>query len=281
MGTRCCALYTEAMSPLAKTFAPDARLLSMDTSTQRLVIALSDGASLHGIDEEGGARASSRLLPAVMELMQRASWPMASLDAIAFARGPGAFTGLRTAASAAQGLAFGLGRPVLALDSLMIVAEDAWLQRPALLAEGVCVAVAMDARMDQIYAARYTRLGDGWQVDEEPALFDPEQLGKAWHGAPPQWVAGSALSAYASRLEVPAGSGALPTMAFAPQALAAVARQAWRAGLAVEPQDAQPLYVRDKVAFTTLEREAQRAEVAVAAAGVHGLGAATPSPPAL
>jgi tRNA threonylcarbamoyladenosine biosynthesis protein TsaB len=71
-------------------------------------------------------------------------------------------------------------------------------------------------------------------------------------------VAGSALSAYASRLEVPAGVAALPTMALPPQALAAVARRAWIAGLAVEPQDAQPVYVRDKVAFTTLEREAAR-----------------------
>ena len=236
----------------------DPCLLSLDTSTQRLVIALGEGVRSFGIDEEGGARASARLLPAVIELLQRAGWALSRLDAVAFARGPGAFTGLRTAASAAQGLAFGLQRPVLPLDSLMIVAEAARLQEPTTVIDGRCVTVAMDARMDQIYVARYTCRGEGWQVDAPPALVDPETLAALWRESPPEVVAGSAPQVHSARLALPSSARVVARLDRAADALGAVARAAWRDGLAVDPEAAQPLYVRDKVAFTTAEREAQR-----------------------
>ena len=72
-----------------------------------------------------GAQASARLLPEVLALLQRAGCTLQQVDAIGFGRGPGAFTGLRSACSVAQGLALGAGKPVLALDSLLLVAQDA------------------------------------------------------------------------------------------------------------------------------------------------------------
>jgi tRNA threonylcarbamoyladenosine biosynthesis protein TsaB len=250
--------------------APQPKLLALDTSTQRLVVALAVGDVTHGLDEEGGARASARLLPAVQELMQRAGLALRHLDAVAFARGPGAFTGLRAAASAAQGLAFGLGCPVLPIDSLMVVAEDARLQAiassvhadpardDAAWPDGTRVAVAMDARMGEIYAACWRWSQGTWHEEDAASLVDAEALSARWRELEPAVVAGTALDIHASKLEVPRGARAFTTMRHAPAALATLARRAWHAGHRVHPRDAQPLYVRDKVAFTTLERERMR-----------------------
>ena len=123
------------------------RLLAIDTSTDRLVIALDTDGKLRTLDEEGGGRASARVLPAVLDLLDRAGLRAAGLDAVAFGRGPGAFTGLRTACAVAQGLAWGAGRPVLPLDSLLVVAEDARAQLGLARADELWV--AMDARMDE------------------------------------------------------------------------------------------------------------------------------------
>lgn len=248
------------------------KLLALDTSTQRLVVALAVGDVTHGLDEEGGARTSARLLPAVQALMQRAGLALRDLDAVAFARGPGAFTGLRAAASAAQGLAFGLGCPVLPIDSLLVVAEDARLRSIASSAhggpahddavwpDGTRVAVAMDARMGEIYAASWRWSQGTWRDEDAAALVEPEALAARWRALEPGIVAGTALDVgHASRLEIPHGARAITTMLHAPAALASLARRAWHAGRGVHPREAQPLYLRDKVAFTTRERDEMRA----------------------
>ncbi len=223
-----------------------------------MVVALAIGAVTHGLDEEGGARASSRLLPAVQDLMQRAGLSLQDLHAVAFARGPGAFTGLRCAASAAQGLAFGLRLPVLPIDSLLVVAEEARLQLDSVAQRSACIAVAMDARMGQIYAARYGWRDGAWHDQDGASLVEPEALAALWRDAPPTVVAGTALGVYAQRLALAPNVRCIATMVHAPAALASLARRAWHAGHAVHPREAQPLYVRDKVAFTTRERDDMR-----------------------
>ena len=100
-------------------------LLALDTATETMALALCTPAQLRGQQEAGGALSSARLLPAIQALLADAGLALADLDAIAYGRGPGAFTGLRTACAVAQGLGFGANRPLLAIDSLMIVAEDA------------------------------------------------------------------------------------------------------------------------------------------------------------
>jgi tRNA threonylcarbamoyladenosine biosynthesis protein TsaB len=241
---------------------PPARVLAFDTSTERLAVALQARGKTFAVNAEGGAAASSTLLPHVQALLGRAGVALAELEFIAFGRGPGAFTGLRTACAVAQGLALGLGRPVLPIDSLLIVAEDARSQAGA--AQAFDVGVFMDARMGEVYAARYAWRGGQWQVLQPPGLFTLQALGQIWAGAGMVAVAGSALAAFGERLPLPAGPVRWEQERDRAAALLRLALQAAAAGAGVDASAALPLYLRDKVALTTSEREAMRSARAAA-----------------
>ncbi len=233
-----------------------ASLLALDTSTERLAVALRHAGRCWTVNEAGGALASARLLPAIESLLARGGCELKQLQAIAFGCGPGAFTGLRTSAAVAQGLALGAALPVLAVDSLMIVAEDARAQ--LFVDAAVDVAVCMDARMDEVYAGLYHWDGRRWQVKRAPALYTlPVLAAQGWAA---QLLCGSALLAFGPRL----GGLAEPTHRVESEhdraaALLRVAEQLWLEGAAVDAALALPLYLRDKVAQTTLERDAVRA----------------------
>lgn len=227
--------------------AAPVKLLAFDTSTELLSVALQPGAGQPMLEHAGagGAQASASLIPAIEHLLARAGVGLRELDAIAFGRGPGSFTGLRTACAVAQGLAFGAARPVLPIDTLLAVAEDA---------RGRCgadeVVAVLDARMGEVYWAAYRREASGaWTTVTPPRLGRPEAV-----EIPPGWaVAGNALAL------LPPGTEprieALPT-ASALLRLAPVALDLHHGGSA---RDALPLYIRDKVAQTTEERAAERA----------------------
>lgn len=234
-----------------------ANLLAFDTSTERLAVAVLAPSGEHLADEPGGALASAGLLPCIQGLLTSAGLAQADVQAIAFGRGPGAFTGLRTSGAVAQGLAFGLGVPVLQIDSLLIVAEDARVQA-APGSEPFEVDVLMDARMEQIYTARHAWDGERWVTLQQPALTTSPALAEAWRQRPPAHVAGSALVAFGERLPLPAGVRQWPVEQGRAAALLRLARLAWRAGDAVDAALALPLYVRDKVAQTSAERQSER-----------------------
>src|SRR4051812_41912870 len=118
-------------------------LLAFDTATERSWVAVAAQGRVLEREADGAARASALFLPALLGLLDEAGVALSDLDAIAFGRGPGAFTGLRVAASVAQGLALGAGKPVIPIDSLLAIAEDARGDRTALR-----IWVAIDARMD-------------------------------------------------------------------------------------------------------------------------------------
>jgi tRNA threonylcarbamoyladenosine biosynthesis protein TsaB len=227
-------------------------LLAFDTSTDTLSIAVQRDAHVWEHQGPGGAQSSSTLIPAIHALMGQAGLRFAQLDAIAFGRGPGSFTGLRTACSIAQGLAFGAHVPVLPIDTLLAVAEQ------ARAAHGCTEVVAvLDARMDEVYHAPYRwEAGDSgsgqWQGEGDFGLCAPEAI-----PVPPGFVlAGNAAAAYGERLAADAPTAqrlpALPTAT----ALLRLAPALLAAGAAVPADQALPHYVRDKVAQTTAEREA-------------------------
>ena len=233
------------------------KLLAFDTSTETLSIAVAKGTQSWQHSGQGGALASSTLIPAILALLAEAGLALRELDAIAFGHGPGSFTGLRTACSVAQGLAFGAGLPVLSIDSLALLAEDAFAQH------GVTeLWVAMDARIEEVYAAAYRRDGEHWHAVHAPALWSLAALNDTWRGQPPACVAGSALDAFGARL--PTGAALrMATPRNRAAALARLARAAWQRGEALAAALALPLYLRDKVALTTAERAAAAATKAL------------------
>ena len=245
-------------------------VLALDTATENIAVGLwldgPAGAAAFTRNAPGGALASTQLLPLLHTLLQRAGIEWQGIGAIAYGQGPGAFTGLRTACSVAQGLGFGIGCRLLPLDSLLIVAEDARVQvdlgaGPSVtLPNSGDVAVSMDARMDEAYAARYRWQAGRWQVVQAPALYTLPALCAAWATLPAQaLVAGSALAAFGERLVLPAGCRRIAHEHDRAAALLRLARHAALDGAGVDPADALPLYLRDKVALTTAERAAVKA----------------------
>lgn len=229
-------------------------LLGFDTSTELLAAGLqTPGGSLFTAQADGGAAASAALLPQIQTLLARAGLRFADLDAVAFGQGPGAFTGLRTACAVAQGIGLATGKPLLPIDSLLLVAEDARAQ----MAAGDVV-VLMDARMDEVYGGRY-RWQDGcWTAVQAPALYPLAALPGLWRNDARPMFAGSALVAFGARLGLPEGSLRCEVEQDRAAALMRLAVQAMAAGHGVDAADALPLYLRDKVALTTQEREAAR-----------------------
>ncbi|GAB2487698.1 tRNA (adenosine(37)-N6)-threonylcarbamoyltransferase complex dimerization subunit type 1 TsaB [Comamonas humi] len=226
-------------------------LLAIDTSTDTLSIAVAHGGQVWQRSGAGGAQASLQLLPGIQALMGEAGLSFDTLDAIVFGRGPGSFTGLRTACAVAQGLAFaarqGQGVPVLPVDTLLAVAEQARAEHGL-----TQLVAALDARMDEVYSAPYAYRDGAWTALAEMRVTPPEAVAVPAGFA----VAGNASAAYGERLAPGAPQVAvLPT---AP-ALLRLAPALLAQGLAVPADQALPLYVRNKVAQTTAEREATKA----------------------
>lgn len=236
-------------------------LLAIDSGTEHLSIAVCHGEAVWQYAGAGGARASTDLIAGVLDLLGQAGVGMGALDAMAFGAGPGSFTGLRTACSVVQGLAFGAGVPVLPMDSLLAVAEEA-RHTATPDADALQVLALLDARMDEVYAAHYAYAAGQWRVLQASTLLRPEALAlpDTARASGPLLLAGNVFSVYADRIPADFLQGgtvvrALPTAA----AMLRLAPAALAAGQAVDAAHAMPSYVRDKVAKTTAERMAEKA----------------------
>ncbi len=251
-------------------------LLAFDTSTELMSIAVQCGGgdkatAVWQHTAPGGAQTSAHLIPAIQGLMAQANLQFEQLHAIVFGCGPGSFTGLRTACSVAQGLAFGANVPVLPIPTLLAVAEEARHQHAPPQAPWQVWAL-LDARMDEMYAACYQFNGSEWNEIAGGSLIRPEDLVIGAHTV----LAGNVFAVYGPRLPAPAPTPpftnasaagtqpganqwleALPTAA----ALLRLAPALIAAGGALPADQALPLYIRDKVAKTTLERSAEKAAI--------------------
>lgn len=244
-------------------------LLAFDTSTETMSIAVQRAVDGSGQPPQvwqstsaGGAQTSAHLIPTIQRLMAQANLRFGQLDAVVFDSGPGSFTGLRTACSVAQGLAFGANLQVLPVDTLLAVAEEArWRQAGTLACYRVTA--LLDARMDEMYAGNYAYENGQWTQVGGYRLIRPEEL-----VCEPAWtLAGNVFAAYGARLPgAPAASslGVAPPRVQALPSASAMLRLApalLAAGAAVRADQALPLYLRDKVAKTTIERAAEKAAV--------------------
>jgi len=225
--------------------------LAFDTSTDVLSVGLSANGRSEVRTLAGGAQSSATLIPTVMDMLAQAGVGLPQLQAIVFGRGPGSFTGLRTACAVAQGLALGADIPVLPVDTLLAVAEEARV--PAgVTAQPLTVLALLDARMDEVYSAAYDWDGQRWSLRSALQVTPPQAV--VLPDAPSVLLAGNAFEAYGDRLPAGERVQALPTA----DALLRLAPALFAAGQAVPADQAMPLYIRDKVAQTTAERMAER-----------------------
>ena len=244
-------------------------LLAIATSSEWCSVALArGGAQAMRVDcasERLGSAQSERLLSMVEELLAGAGLAAADLDAIAFDAGPGAFTGLRIGCAVAQGLGMGLGRPLVAVGSLETLAWQAVRPEPC---ESRTVLAAIDARMGEVYAAAYrvepAEGGPSVRALVDPFVADAATAARRLQAALGERERASAVAigdAAARRACLdPIGLGGGSTAAFpAADALAELAIGRLVSGEAIDPADAAPVYVRDKVALDVDEQRALRA----------------------
>jgi tRNA threonylcarbamoyladenosine biosynthesis protein TsaB len=230
------------------------KLLALDTASGLCSAALLVGEAV-SVRELLTARDHAReLLPMVQSLLAEAGMGLAGLDAIAFGRGPGSFTGLRIAASVTQGLAFGADLPVLPVSDLRALAQLALdaAGGPGAAPSGRILA-CLDARMHEVYAAAFTVPRKGWVADAPEVVIAPTRwveqlLAEAIHG-PQVLAAGKGLGAYADELAPlrldPARCW--PDAEPSARQIARLAAQDLAAGLAQPAEAAVPVYLRDQV----------------------------------
>ena len=245
------------------------KLLAFDTSTDRLSVALTDGVRLWQHSGPGGAQTSTTLVPSILALLAEAGLSLDTLDAIVFGRGPGSFTGLRTACAVAQGLAFGArggaGIAVLPVDTLMAVAEEARFAQSGTArhaGEPLTVTALLDARMDEMYVQSYTFNSGLCTSIKDCELTRPENLVLEPSAG---LLAGNVFEVYAERLPAAVAAQHCVTAYPTASALLRLAPALVAAGQCVPAAQALPLYVRDKVAQTTEERAQIKAQAALAA----------------
>ncbi|HVK54941.1 MAG TPA: tRNA (adenosine(37)-N6)-threonylcarbamoyltransferase complex dimerization subunit type 1 TsaB [Burkholderiales bacterium] len=225
-------------------------ILAIETSTEYLSIALTNGEVVVVRDCVAGQKHSELVLPMIEDVLAEAGVDRTSLHAIAFGVGPGSFTGLRIACGVTQGLAFGLGLPVIAVSTLEAVAEATERDK---------VVVALDARMGEIYFAAFEREGAEWKASTEGCLCkpsdSPQLLGGDWYGAGSGFgVHSEALTAcYTSQL-IGVDAGVVPHA----KTIVQIATRRFHQGKMISAFDAAPVYIRNKVALTIEEQAAIR-----------------------
>jgi tRNA threonylcarbamoyladenosine biosynthesis protein TsaB len=230
------------------------KLLALDTATEALSVSLAVGDRQIDRYLELERGHSERLLPLIQEVLAEAGVALGALDAIAFGRGPGSFTGVRLAASVAQGLAFGAGIGVVPVSDLAAVA-----QRVAQIEPGVArVLVVNDARMREVYWAEFAV--SPHLISSTPEPVSPDRGGGERVGPPDSvclpsggafWAAaGRGLRAWPELAERCRAAGAALHPDLLPRAseVLALARSAVAAGQVLDPTQALPVYVRDRVA---------------------------------
>lgn len=214
-------------------------LLAFELSTDLCSVALLVDGESRQLAEKGN-RPSRRILAMADELLVEAGLRVTAMDAIAFGRGPGAFTGLRIAAGVAQGLAFGAELPVVPVSSLAALAQRATEDHGA-----VQTVAVLDARMNEIYAGSFRAGSNGLvQAVGDEQLLPPESLeipGADWTGAGPGW---SAYPALAGKL-----TSVLPEVVPDAAAVARLGAVIFAAEGGVDAADAMPVYLRDTVAW--------------------------------
>lgn len=228
------------------------RILALEASTEYCSVALWQDGNIASRCELVGQKHSEVLIEMLDGLLCAEEVKLAQVDGIAFGMGPGSFTGVRIACGVAQGLALGVDLPVVGVCTLQALAQASGHDK---------VIAALDARMAEVYHAAYERHGETWVTVCEPSLClpqaAPQVAGSGWFGAGSGFAAhGTALGEYYAGQLAGSDAQAVPQAS----AIAMLAAPLFAAGQGVDAAQAMPLYLRDKVALKTSERQKQASE---------------------
>lgn len=224
------------------------RLLAIDTSTEACSVALYDGVNLRERAVDAPREHVQRILPMIDALLVENGLTLRDLDAIAFARGPGSFTGLRICLGVVQGLAYGANLPVLPVSTLAAIAQTAVDAQS--IAAGSYVCSTIDARMDEIYCGWFCVDSAGLVVAaSEESVCKPEALPlidravtSVCYGVGTGWRYGERLPQFA---RAATAADLLPRAS----AVARLALPEWHRGVRLSAAEAQPVYLRNEVAW--------------------------------
>ncbi len=230
------------------------KLLALDTATENCSAALWIDGGLIQREAEVERGHADLILTMVDELLARAGLRLGGLDAIAFGRGPGSFTGVRLAASVTQGLAFGAGLPVVPVSDLLAVAQRALSRMPGTDAAARHILVCNDARMHEVYWGCFQQSADGGPMtpvgSERVSKPSEVKLPETWQGVAVDGAGrgfaayGEALGASLTGLLGRIDSTLLPGAA----EIALLAVREVLEGRTLPPEQAVPVYLRDDVA---------------------------------
>lgn len=230
-------------------------LLAFDTSTEYLSLAINKNGQRFSYDVLAGQSHSQLILPQIQALLDQAGLQLSEIEGIAFGAGPGSFTGVRIAAGVAQGLGFGANLPVAPIGTLLALAEAAQLKTNA-----EKIIACLDARMGEVYHAVYEKIAGTWQVIMEPGLYKPQDVptlkGEGWVGAGSGWKTypGQLSQVYTDQLaDTP--ESIQPDLLPTASAILNLAEPVFLSGKAGPAHDAMPIYIRNRVALKTAERE--------------------------
>lgn len=220
------------------------RLIALETATEACSAALWNDGELRWLLEPAATRRHGELvLEQVRQLLTEAGLGPAQLDAVAVGRGPGAFTGVRLGLGVAQGLAFATGIPVVPVSTLAALAQQG-ADRGARE-----ILAVLDARMREVYWSLLQTGADGLVAPADESLTAPQDVRVNW-GTGPRLALGSGLSAHSELvprlglIEREIDAGATPCA----REVAMLAVAAYARGEAVPPEQARPVYLRDRVA---------------------------------
>ncbi|GLO60291.1 tRNA threonylcarbamoyladenosine biosynthesis protein TsaB [Vibrio sp. MACH09] len=226
------------------------KILALDTSTENCSVALLVGNTCYTRSEVSPRGHTQKILPMVDEVLSEAGLTLNDVDALAFGRGPGSFTGVRIGIGIAQGLAFGADLPMIGVSTLKTMAQATYRKQAK-----ASVACAIDARMSEVYWGRYQRQESGdWIAIDEECVIAPENLLSQVESDDVTWTqAGTGWQAYQQSLESLAISVEEGDVLY-PEAedIAFLAQFELQKGNTVTAEQASPVYLRDKVAWKKL-----------------------------
>lgn len=218
-----------------------ANLLILDASSHICSVALVRPEGVVGLAEQQPRKHAQRLLPMVDELLQQLQFNKDQLDGIAYARGPGSFTGIRIAASVMQGIAMALDIPVAGISTLQGLAQKSMAE------DGQSCVSVIDAHMGEVFWAHYERRQGLAHLLGEEHVCTPEQF---LQDAPKVMAVGNGLS-----LQALAALGGDAEATLTAEDLAPLVLDAWENSLFGDIDQHPPVYLRDGVAWKKLSEQ--------------------------